>query len=494
MKRLQTTPLWTSEEAAAATGGRATRPFAVQGISIDSRAIAQDDLFVALKDQRDGHDFVAAALAAGAAAALVDRVPEGVAPDAPLLIVPDVLEGLRALGAAARARVRGKVVAVTGSVGKTGVKEMLRACFGAQGLTHAAEKSFNNHWGVPLTLARMPRETDFAAIEIGMNHPGEIRPLVKLARPHAAIITTVAPAHMAHFASEAEIAFAKAEIFEGIEPGGAAILNRDNPHFARLERRAKRVGVEKILRFGTAQRCDARLLEYHPGPGCSSLTMRMHGAPMYLKIGAPGRHLAMNALAALLAVEAAGGDVALAGLALAAWTAPAGRGERWLVTLDPIAGAAADPSFDGAIELIDESYNANPVSMGAALEVLEASAPRDGFGRVRRGRRVAILGDMLELGEDEMAVHAALAAHPALLHIDQVHCVGERMRALHEALPGGKRGRWRRTSDALAGDLPRLLDAGDVVMVKGSLGSRMARVVDGIKRLGAARKAAADAD
>ncbi len=366
---------------------------------------------------------------------------------------------------------------VTGSVGKTGTKEMLRAALSPQGLTHAAERSFNNHWGVPLTLARMPRDAKFAVIEIGMNHPGEIAPLSRLARPHAAIITTVAAVHMAAFRSEAEIAFAKAEIFEGLEPGGAAILNRDNPHFQRLAGRAKRRGVSDILRFGTAQRCDARLMSLRVGERTTSIEARIHGRPALYKLGAPGRHLAMNSLAALLAVEAVGADPARAAIALGSWSAPEGRGMRWRIGLD-------ETGLDGAVHLIDESYNANPTSMGAALDVLVAALPEDGMGRVRRGRRIAFLGDMLELGPKEMELHAALAGHEAMAKIDKVHCVGPRMKALHDALPRERRGEWVESSAGLSHGIRRLVDAGDVVMIKGSLGARMARVVDAIKKLG----------
>jgi UDP-N-acetylmuramoyl-tripeptide--D-alanyl-D-alanine ligase len=313
---------------------------------------------------------------------------------------------------------------------------------------------------------------------------------VKLARPHVAIITTIAPAHMAHFKDETEIAFAKAEIFEGLEPGGTAILPRDNPHYDRLARRAQRCGVTRILRFGEAVRANARILSYNGGAWGATATAQINGARVLYKLGAPGRHLAVNSLSALLAVQAAGGDLARAAMALGGWTAPDGRGARWIVALQPIhAAAPADPALDGAIELIDESYNANPVSMAAAFEVLAASDPIHGVGRLRRGRRIAILGDMLELGPDEIARHADLAAHPALASVDLVHCVGPRMKALHDALPNAKRGKWRKTSTRMAEDMHRLLDAGDVVMVKGSLGAAMLRVVDAIKRLGAPRPA-----
>ncbi len=477
--------LWTRAAAEAATGGAATADFAARGVAIDSRALVPGDLFVALQDRRDGHDFVADAFRAGAAAALVERVPDGVT--GPCLVVPDALEALRGLAAAARARSRAKVVAVTGSVGKTGTKEMLRAAFAAQGETHAAEASFNNHWGVPLTLARLPEHARFCVVEIGMNHAGEIRPLAKLTRPHAAIVTTVAAVHLENFRNEAGIAFAKAEILEGLGPKGVAILNRDNAHYARLLRRAKRVGVTRVLRFGMGLRCEARLLEAAVAPGGTTVTARLGGRRMLYKIGAPGRHMAMNSLAVLLAVEAVGADPVRGAMALAAWRAPEGRGARLRVQL-------GEAGLDGEITLIDESYNANPTSVGAALEVLAATPVEDGIGRVGRGRRIAILGDMLELGSEESALHAGLASHPAIAATDRVHTCGERMRALHEALPSERRGVWAKDSATLAQQARRLLDAGDAVMVKGSLGAKMARVADAVKALGRVRAVDAEED
>ena len=259
--------LWTRDEAAAATGGASPRPWSASGVSIDTRSLAPGDLFVALTAARDGHDFVAQALANGAAAALVSRRPEGVPEDAPLLVVPDVLEALRALGRAARARFAGRVVAVTGSVGKTGSKEMLRTALGAQGSVHAAEKSFNNHWGVPLTLARMPADRDFAVIEIGMNAPGEIAPLARLARPHVALITTVEAVHLAAFRDVRGIAREKAAIFEGLEPGGAAVINRDIATYPILLAAARRAGA-RAVRFGRTGRPEFRLMEVRVGASC----------------------------------------------------------------------------------------------------------------------------------------------------------------------------------------------------------------------------------
>ena len=474
------TPLWTRAEAEAAAGGRADGDFAATGVSIDTRSLAHGDLFVALSGARDGHDFVAEAFAKGAAAALVSRpVPGGAC-----LVVPDVLRGLEGLAAAARARSRARVVGVTGSVGKTGTKEMLRLALGAQGRVHAADRSFNNHIGVPLTLARLPVAADWAVLEIGMNHAGEIAPLARLARPDVALITTVESVHRENFPSEAAIAFAKAEIFEGMAPGGVAVLNRDNRHFDRLLRRAKRRGVGRVLRFGTGLRCDARLMAAEPAAGGgSAVQARLGGRPVLFRLGAPGRHLALNALGALLCVQALGGDLARAALALAGFRAPEGRGARWRIDLVDAAGD------EGALLLLDESYNANPVSVGAALEVL-AQAPVEGdVGRIARGRRIAILGDMLELGPDEAALHAGLARHPAMAAADRVHCVGPRMRALHAALPAGRRGVWVESSAALVPQLRRLLDAGDAVMVKGSLGARMGPVAEAVKALGSCRPA-----
>jgi UDP-N-acetylmuramoyl-tripeptide--D-alanyl-D-alanine ligase len=402
-----------------------------------------------------------------------------VAADAPLLVVPDVLVGLRGLARAARARMRGRVVGVTGSVGKTGTKEMLRAGLAAQGRVHAAEKSYNNHWGVPLTLARMPSDADFAVIEIGMNAPGEIAPLSRLSRPHVALITTVAAVHMAAFRNIEGIAREKASIFEGLERGGVALINRDTDTYAIQLRAARRRGARPV-RFGATGRPEFRLVAANVGDGGTAVSARVRGAPFLFRLGAPGRHLALNALGAMAAVEALGADIARAGLALARWTPPEGRGARWTVTLGP-------GGMDGAVTLIDESYNANPAAMAAAFEVFVAEEPRDGIGRVTRGRRVAFLGDMLELGPREKALHAALADVPALGGITTVHCAGPLMRSLHAALPPEKRGEWFRTSAEMAGRAGRLLDAGDVAMVKGSLGSKMAVVVDAIRAMGAAR-------
>lgn len=474
------TPLWTAAEAEAAAGGCAQGGWAATGVSIDSRSLQPGDLFVALADGRDGHDFAAAALEKGAAAALVSRIPEGVAEDAPLLLVQDTLEALRRLGAVARARLdaAARVIAVTGSVGKTGVKEMLRLMLAEQGPTHAAEKSYNNHWGAPLTLARTPRDTRFAVLELGMNHPGEIGPLSRLCAPDVALVTTIAPAHLGHFREEAEIADAKAEIFEGLARDGVAILNRDNRWFNRLREAA---APRRVVDFGETAEA-ARLVSAETASGATLIRARIDGRALLCKLGAPGRHLALNALGALAAAEAAGADLAACALALQRWRAPEGRGARWDIALGPA-------GMDGAVRLIDDSYNANPASVSAALAVLAAEPVKDGVGRVAKGRRIACLGDMMELGENETALHAALADDPAMPAIDSVLCVGERMRALHDALAPAQRGGCFPNAAAAAQRLRRIRDAGDVILVKGSLSMQMARVVDALRASGAARPA-----
>ncbi len=467
--------LWSAAEAAAATGGQAQGNWQAGGVSIDTRNLAPGDLFVALRDIRDGHDFVAQALAQGAAAALVSRIPDGVAPDAPLLIVDEVLPALERLGQAARARTAARVVAVTGSVGKTSTKEMLRDVLRAQGRTHVAEASYNNHWGVPLTLARMPADTEFAVIEIGMNHPGEIAPLARLARPHVAMVTTVAAAHLEAFDDLAGIACEKAAIFDGLEPGGTAIINADLPTTPILAEKARACGAD-LLGFGESS-ADFTLTGVRLSNDKTVVEARLKGAPLVFKINSAGRHFAMNGLAVLAAVEALGADTGMAAMDIGGWTPPAGRGTRETVVLDP---ADDDLSFD----LIDDAFNANPTSLTAALEVLAAAAPRHGVGRISKGRRIAILGDMLELGPDEVAMHRAIADLPYIAELDLIHCVGPLMHRLWKALPGPLRGRQVDSAEELAEQAHRIVDAGDVVLVKGSKGSRVSLVVTALRKAG----------
>jgi UDP-N-acetylmuramoyl-tripeptide--D-alanyl-D-alanine ligase len=446
-------------------------------VSIDTRTLQPGDLFVALKDVRDGHDFVAQALAKGAAAALVSRIPEGVAPDAPLLVVPDVLKALEDLGRAARARTGARVVGVTGSVGKTSTKEMLRAILSGQGKTHAAEASYNNHWGVPLTLARMPADTRFAVIEIGMNHPGEIAPLARLAILDVAMVTTVAPAHLEAFDSIEGIAREKASIFEGLKPGGTAIFNADIETAAILKERAKALGLQAVT-FGADEAADWRLLDARICDDTTVARATRLGEPLLFKVSTPGRHFVLNALGALAVADALGADPMIAAHDLGRWAPPAGRGQRERIVLDVV----EETFFD----LIDDAFNANPASMAAALDVLIAATPTDGIGRVGGGRRIAILGDMLELGPTEAALHAAIAAHPGLAGVQVIHCVGPRMKALHAALPRRQRGDWVETAAELAPRARILVDAGDILLVKGSKGSKVSLVVDALRKLGQA--------
>ncbi|MEM9308459.1 MAG: UDP-N-acetylmuramoyl-tripeptide--D-alanyl-D-alanine ligase [Pseudomonadota bacterium] len=467
--------LWTAQDAADATGGLATGNWTAQGVSIDTRTLEPGDLFVALKDVRDGHDFVAQALEKGAAAALVSRVPDGVPDGAPLLIVDDVLKGLEDLGRAGRARITGQVAAVTGSVGKTSTKEMLRAMLADQGRTHASVASYNNHWGVPLTLARMPADTEFTVIEIGMNHPGEIAPLAKLAAPHVALVTTVAAAHLEAFDDIEGIAVEKASIYEGVVAGGTAVWNADIETASILRAKAAACRLKSVS-FGV-NGLDFKLIRADLQDDTTVVRAEMGDVPIYYKVGSPGRHFALNALGALAVMAAFRTDVALALASLGRWTPYAGRGQRERIFLDTV-----DTHL--VLDLIDDSYNANPTSMAAALEVLAAARVTNDIGRVSRGRRIAYLGDMKELGPQSNALHAGLAALPAIEEIDILHCVGPHMKALHDALPQTRRGEWFATSDAAAERVRAHLDSGDVVLAKGSLSMQLARVVDAIRKMG----------
>ncbi|WP_299140385.1 UDP-N-acetylmuramoyl-tripeptide--D-alanyl-D-alanine ligase [uncultured Tateyamaria sp.] len=467
--------LWTSDAAAMATAGTATTNWTATGVSIDTRTLQHGDLFVALKAARDGHEFVAQALEKGAAAALVTHVPDGVAQDAPLLIVEDVLAALEALGVAARARTDARVVAITGSVGKTSTKEMLRAILGDQGRTHASVASYNNHWGVPLTLARMPQDTEYAVIEIGMNHPGEIAPLARMARPHVAMITTVAAAHLEAFENIEGIALEKAAIIDGLEYGGTAILNNDCSTAAILQAKAHDA-KRRDIGFGE-HGFDFVLKSVDLQRESTVVQAAAHEAPLLFKIGAVGKHYAMNGLGALAAAEALGADLALAAQSLGRWSPYEGRGAREVIVLDPV-------ETHLTLELIDDSYNANPTSMAAALDVLAAAQVTHDIGRVSKGRRIAFVGDMKELGDLGPQMHADLAALPAMEAIDKVHCVGPLMRHLHDALPADKQGQWTETAQEMAVNIRCSLDSGDVVLAKGSLSMRLAQIVDAIRKMG----------
>jgi UDP-N-acetylmuramoyl-tripeptide--D-alanyl-D-alanine ligase len=462
-------PLWTigamAQAMRAAVSG--ALPEAVTGLSIDSRSVAPGEAYFAIRgDVHDGHDFVTAALKAGAVLAVIDAARRERFPDdAPLLVVDDVLGGLVDLAHAARARLAAQVIAVTGSVGKTSTKEALRRVLGAQGPTHASAASFNNHWGVPLSLARCPATVRFAIFEIGMNHAGEIEPLVKMVRPRVAVITTVEPVHLEFFAGIEAIADAKAEIFAGVEPGGAVVLNRDNSQFARLQRRAEQLGISRIVSFGADEKSDARLIDLALHAACSAVHANILGHDVTYKLGMPGRHMAMNSLAVLAAASLAGADLALAALSLSQIEPATGRGARRTLQL-----------ANGEATLIDESYNANPASMAAALNVLGQAAVGP------HGRRIAALGDMLELGSTSPALHCGLNEAIKANRIDLVYCCGPLMRNLWDALSTGKRGGYADSAAGLEAQVVAAIRAGDAIMVKGSLGSKMKTIVNALEK------------
>lgn len=455
--------LWTHLQAEYATGGRATAPFLANGLSIDTRTLQPGDLFIALRAARDGHDYVARAFESGAAAALVDHVPAGVT--GPCLVVPDVLAALTALGAAGRARAKARVVAVTGSAGKTSTKEMLRLMLAEFGSVHAASASFNNHLGVPITLALLPPDADFAVVEIGMNHPGEIAPLSRLTQPDVALITTIAPAHLAAFESIEGIAHEKSDIYKGLQPTGIAIYPGDLPTSPLL---AAAAGATASLSFGKAG--EICLTSVRQTESALVATVRVGAATCHVRLVDSGAHFAMNAVGCLAVAQALGLDPALAAQALGRWRPPSGRGRREVLVFD----AALDARFT----LIDDAFNANPASLSAALDVLAACNPGPG------GRRIAILGDMLELGSGEAEMHRDVARHPAMARIDLVHCVGPRMALLHEVLPAARRGRQTMTADDLVSRAHLLVQPGDVVLVKGSKGSYVSRIVEALRHLG----------
>lgn len=455
--------LWTSSDVEAATLGRATHLFAAHGVSIDTRSLKPGDLFVALKgDSRDGHSFVADAIARGAAAALVTHTPADVPGEAALLRVSNTQVALEDLGRWGRRRAQARVMAVTGSAGKTTTKEMLRLALGALAPTHASASSYNNHWGVPLSLAQLPRDCVFGVFEIGMNHFGEIRALAGLVRPHIALVTLIAPAHLEYFGSTEAIADAKSEIFESLPANGVALIPADGEFVHRLAARARQSGVERIMTFGENESSDARLIARTEKADRMQIEADILGQRCAFLIGATGVHMAQNAIATLLAVAALGGDPAQAAVALAAFSPLKGRGARYAL---PLAG--------GSVDIIDESYNANPASMRAALALLGSDSPR--------GRRIAILGDMLELGIDSRSLHAALAQSVEEARADLVFACGRDMRTLFDALPESRRGAWGETSSAVAPKVISALRPGDRVLIKGSLGSRMAVILDALK-------------
>ena len=455
--------LWTSDEVKAAlTAASITIPFEAEGVTFDSRAVGKGDLFFALSGETtDGHGFVADALSRGAAAAVVSRDVEGAR--GTLVRVPDTMKALVELGRAARRRSKARIASVTGSVGKTSTKDALRAMLSAQAPTSASVASYNNHVGVPVSLARLPRDAQYGVFEIGMNHPGEIEPLARQVEAHVGVVTNVGPVHIGHMGSEEAVADEKGCLFAGMAEGAVAVLNRDNHHYERLVGKARHFGVSRIVGFGRSEAADARLVSCNLQDSGSEVAALLHGRRIEYRLGAAGEHWVLNSVAALAVVEALGADVSSAAATLAGVKASPGRGARRILKFG-----------NGTIELLDESYNANPVSVKAMLAVLARTEPQPG------GRRILALGDMRELGEGADGYHAGLADAVAASGAAQVFLCGPHMQALWQKLAPAQRGVHRPDSAALAGDLPAVLRAGDVVAVKGSLGSKMKIVVDAI--------------
>jgi UDP-N-acetylmuramoyl-tripeptide--D-alanyl-D-alanine ligase len=459
-------PLWTSAELESALAAKASAAFAATGVSIDSRNVVPGDLFVALAGpSHDGHAFVADAFAKGATGAIVHAAGDF---PGPVIRVPDTLAALSALGTAGRARTEATVIGITGSVGKTGTKEMLGAILAAQGATHVSLGSHNNHWGVPLTLSRLPAAARFAVQEMGMNHKGELSALTRIARPDVAVITTVGPAHLEYFGTLDAIVEAKCEIFEGLTKSGTAVLNADHPFYGVMETAAIRAGAGNVITFGMAEDADLRLIGARVIALRTEVTAAIGGQEITYSLPFVGAHWAMNSLAALGAAAGAGADLFRALETLESIAVPEGR------------GAITEIPMDGdTLVLIDESYNANPQSMTAAIEALAAVA------RVRQiyntGRAIAVLGDMRELGPTEKALHAALAETLKSNEIDLLFACGPLMAEAFAAVPAKMRGAAFSTSDAAIDALKAEIRPGDVVMIKGSHGMRMDRIVAALK-------------
>jgi UDP-N-acetylmuramoyl-tripeptide--D-alanyl-D-alanine ligase len=460
-------PLWTSAEIIAATGGTLSgAAFEAGGITYNSREIVPGDLFLALKGARDGHDFAAAAFAAGAAGAITEHPVEG----GPCVVVADTLRGLEALGMAARDRTPARRGAVTGSVGKTSVTQAIKAGLDLAGPSHASIKSYNNHIGVPLTLSRMPRTTERAVFEIGMNAPGEIAPLSRMVRPHAACVTTVGPVHIEAFADgEAGVAAEKAAIFEGLADDGVAIFNADVVFAPVLDGAARRAGA-RVATFGSAAGCDARLIDFQPHDTGARVRAELFGKAVDFELAQSGFHWGLNSLCVLLMLDALDVPLDTALAALSEFQPLAGRGQTLTVN-----------ASGGAFTLIDESYNANPLSMAAGFRSLGAR-PLPATG----GRRIVVLTDMLELGDQSEALHKGLAGPIEAAGLDLVHAAGPEMKRLYDDLPGSRQGLWRETAAELAAEAAMLVGPGDIVMVKGSNGSKAALIAKALAALGGA--------
>lgn len=460
--------LWTAQDMEKATGGAATADFTAAGVSIDTRSLKPGDAFLALKGENlDGHGYVDAAFAHGAAAAVVKKDFRPGDASWPLLRVEDTAAALEGLGRFARARAQATVIGVTGSAGKTGTKELLYIMLSALAPTHASKKSFNNQWGVPLSLSNLPPDARYAVFEMGMNHAGEMTALAAQVRPHIALVTTIEPAHIEHFGTVDAIADAKAEVFTGMDEKGIAVLNADNPHFQRLKAAAERRGLRKIYGFGEDDGAQSRLVDCTLHADSSRVTADILGERVKFRLAIPGRHIVLNALGALTVVKAAGGDLQKAVEALRNSEPTEGRGNRHTVTLK---------EGEPPLVIIDESYNANPSSMQAAFRVFEMVSPQKG------GRRIAVLGDMLELGKDGPRLHAELANALLRAKTDALYCCGPLMDALYQALPPDWRGAHADDSKSLAAIVLDAVRPGDVVLIKGSAGSRMGYIVHALQQ------------
>ena len=470
--------IWTSAEMEAATGGHATHAFEATAISIDTRTLKEGQAFLALKGEKlDGHDYVEAAFKAGASAAIVSKGFKAKEPSWTLLQVDDTMKALEGLGKASRDRTRAAVIGVTGSAGKTGTKEMIAVMLDAIGKTHASKKSFNNHWGVPLSLANLPRDARFAVFEMGMNHKDEMAALTMQVRPQIVIITTIEPAHIEHFKTIEAIADAKAEIFQGMDAKGIAVLNVDNPQFKRLKTAAEKQGLRKIYGFGEDEEAQSRLVDCTLHADSSRVTADVLGERVKYKLNIPGKHIVMNSLGALAVVKAAAGELTRPVEALKNSEPVEGRGNRILVTLE-----AGKPP----LTIIDESYNANPASMLAAFKVFEMVHPSNG------GRRIAVLGDMLELGKDGPRLHKELANPLLKAKTELLYCCGPQMDALFQALPPDWRGGHTDDSKTLAAKVIEIARPGDVLLVKGSAGSKMGYIIHALQALQPGQRQAKD--
>ncbi len=457
--------LWSGAEILAATSGHCeSDAWSVNGVSIDSRTVEPGDLFIAIVGPaNDGHAYIKSAFEKGAVAALVsksaDDYPEGLH----VVAVEDTQLAMEQLGVAARHRTNAKIIAVTGSVGKTGTKEALAHCLKTQGKTHYSVGSYNNHWGVPLSLARMPRDTEYGIFELGMNHAGELGPLSKFVRADVGIITTIAAAHLEFFKDKSAIAEAKAEIFEGLKKGGTALINADIEESDLLKRRALEAGITHIVTFGRNPDADARIEEIKMLPQSSEISANIEGDKLSFILSVPGEHWAVNILAVLAAIKAVGGSAANAAQQLAQLRAPGGRGVQIEVQMDA-----------GAFTIIDESYNASPIAMQAAFKVLA------GTGLQGEGRKIVVVGDMRELGEKSAEIHASLANDVLASGADMVYACGPYMQHLVDALPQHLQTGYTATSKELAGLVVEAVQPEDVVLIKGSLGSQMKVVLDAL--------------